>query len=236
MTNTRELEGKVAVVTGGSRGLGYFIAKELALAGARTVVTGRHRETLAQMASRAGDGVAPEKCDHSEPASIELLAERIHREYGVPDILVNNAGLIPKGSPVTDIDLDVWNKTIATNLTGVFLTTQAFLPGMIERGSGEIIMIASTSGLRADAGSAVYNASKFGLRGFSEALAKEVRKANIRVNVICPSRIDLGDPPGMERGEGLTLHGADVASTVRHLVSLPGRTLVRELEIWGTNP
>lgn len=236
MTEIRELEGKVAIVTGGSRGLGYFIARELGDAGARVVVTGRHRETLAQSASRAGDRVLPELCDHSEPASIESFAERFLREYGVPDILVNNAGAVPKGSAVTDIDPAIWNKVIATNLTGVFLTTRAFLPGMIERGSGEIIMIASTSGLRADAGSAVYNASKFGLRGFSESLAKEVRKANIRVNVLCPSRIDLSDPPGAESGEGLTLHGADVASTIRHLVSLPGRTLVRELEIWGTNP
>jgi 3-oxoacyl-[acyl-carrier protein] reductase len=236
MSETKELEGKVAVVTGGSRGLGSFIARELAAGGARVIVTGRQRETLNQAASRAGENVTGEVCDHADPGSIESFAARTIREYGVPDILVNNAGVVPHGSPVADLDPDAWNRTIATNLTGVFLTTKAFLPGMIDRGSGEIVMIASTSGLRADAGSAAYNASKFGLRGFSEALAKEVRRSNIRVNVICPSSIDLSDPPGAERGEGLHLHGADVASTIRHLVALPGRTLVRELEIWGTNP
>ncbi len=230
------LNGKVAVVTGASRGLGYFIAGELAAAGAQVIGTGRYTDTLHQACSRLGENVTPAVCDHSDPGSIETFARRLISEFGTPDVLVNNAGIIASRSRVVDLSLEDWNRVLATNLTGVFLTTQAFLPGMLERESGDIVMIASTSGLRADPEHALYNASKFGLRGFSEALAKEVRKANIRVNVICPSRIDMTDPPGPERGKGLTLHAADVASTVRHLVTLPGRTLIRELEVWGTNP
>jgi 3-oxoacyl-[acyl-carrier protein] reductase len=236
MNERNELEGKLAVVTGGSRGLGTFVTRELAEAGARVVFTGRHDETLSRAAGRLGERVSTEVCDHADAGSIESFAARLLRGFGVPDILVNNAGVVPGPSPVVDLDPSDWDRVIRTNLTGVYLTTRAFLPGMYERESGEIVMISSTSGKRADPGSAAYNASKFGLNGFAEALTKEARKKNVRVHVVCPSRIDMTDPPGAERGKGIYLHAADVARTVRHLVSLPGRTLIRELEIWGTNP
>lgn len=226
----------LAVVTGASRGLGTFIARELAEICERVVITGRHRETLLPAASRIGANVVPEVCDHGDAQSVLEWGERVRNEYGAPDVLINNAGILGPWKASTDISLDEWNKTIGTNLTGVFLTTQQFLPGMIERGRGEIIMISSTSGKRGHARGAAYNASKFGLNGYAEALSHEVRKSNIRVQILCPSRIDLTDPPGEEYGEGLTLHGADVAKTVRHIITLPGRTLIKEMEIWGTNP
>jgi len=230
------MKGKVAVVTGASRGLGFFVAREFAGAGARVVLTGRNAAALERAAARIEGAVFPEVCDHAVEASIDSFARRVIEARGAPDILVNNAGALPRPAPVAELPAAEWRRVIDTNLTGVFLTTRAFLPGMIARGSGEIVMIASTSGLRADAGSAAYNASKFGLRGFSGALTREVRRQGIRVSVLCPSRIDMTDPPPAERGERLPLHAADLARTVRHIVTLPGRTLVREMEIWGTNP
>lgn len=231
------LNGKRAIVTGASRGLGWFIARELAGAGAKVVITGREEGTLKGAAARIGGEVVPIVCDHSDESSITGFAERVLGEGGAPHILVNNAGVFRGRAEVAEMPTELWKRVIDTNLSGVFYTTRAFLPAMIERGKGgEIVMIASTSGLRADPGSAAYNASKFGLRGFSEALTKEVRRHDIRVNVLSPSSIDMTDPPAAEGGKGARLHGIDLARTVLHLVTLPPRTLIREMEIWGTNP
>lgn len=233
----KNLEGKRALVTGGSRGLGWFTARELARAGAEVVITGRDEKTLRAAAARIGKGVTAEQCDHADEASIVSLASRVLDGPGAPDILVNNAGVFRGRAEVAAMPTDLWKSIVDTNLTGVFFTTRAFLPAMIDRGvGGEIVMIASTSGLRADPGSSAYNASKFGLRGFSEALTKEVRRHDIRVSVLCPSSIDMTDPPAAEGGKGAHLHAADLAATVLHLVTLPRRTLIREMEIWGTNP
>lgn len=236
MNGSNRIKGKLALVTGASRGLGYYIARELSGAGMKVVITGRNEKTLLEAAEKIGGAVTPIVCDHADACSIARFAGQVLAEHGKPWILVNNAGALPKRFPVAEMPVDEWSRIIDTNLNGVFLTTRAFLPAMIEAKGGEIMMIASTSGLRSDPGSSAYNASKFGLRGFSEALTKEVRKHDIRVTVFNPSRIDMSDPPEGERGEGLTLHAVDLAKTVLHLATLPGRTLVRELEIWGTNP
>jgi 3-oxoacyl-[acyl-carrier protein] reductase len=132
--------------------------------------------------------------------------------------------------------LDTWNAVIETNLTGVFLTTRAFLPAMTARGRGDIIMISSMSGKKGDPGAGAYAASKFGLQGFSQALQYEVRKSNIRVMVINPSSVDTGEDSGPAHGPGLFLHAADLAATVVHLACMPGRTLFRDMDVWGTNP
>ncbi len=236
MNERKPLDGKKALVTGASRGLGLFIAKELASAGAEVVITGRKRETLEAAAHAAGAGLIPEPCDHTDEGAVEDLARRVKGGRGAPDILVNNAGMWEGGMPVARMTTDSWRRILETNLTAVFFTTRAFLPSMIERGSGEIVVIGSTSSLRADPGSSAYAASKFGLRGFTESLAKEVRKHGVRATLLCPSDIDKTDPPRGESGKGLPLHAIDLARTIVHVVTLPGRTLIREIEVWGTNP
>ncbi len=234
---TEDLAGRSAVVTGASRGIGRHIAGELVRAGAAVAITGRDEKTVNAAAlelSARGRAVTPVVCDHRDPAAVRELARTVQEAFGGLDILVNNAGVFAH-APVADMALDDWQRVIDTNLTGVFLTTQAFLPPMIAAGRGDIFMISSMSARRADPGSSAYNASKFGLNGFSMALQYEVRQHNIRVMVLNPSAVDSG-AEGEPFGPGLHLHARDLARTIVHLACLPGRTLVREMDIWGTNP
>jgi 3-oxoacyl-[acyl-carrier protein] reductase len=233
----RNLNGKVAVVTGGSRGIGFQVAKALHGAGAKVAVTGRSAETVEQAAASVGERCRAFVCDQRDPSAIERMAGEVRGALGAPDILVNNAGMW-RYAPVAELSLEVWNEVLETNLTGVFLTTKAFLPGMIEKGRGDIYMVSSMSGKKGDAKAAAYSASKFGLQGFSQALLYEVRKQNIRVTVLNPSMVDTEEETadGPLEGPGRFLHAADLAETIVHLACLPGRTLVRDLDIWGTNP
>ncbi len=235
--NDKPLADRCAVVTGASRGLGRHIARALHDTGCTVAVTGRNQSTLAESAATIGPRCHPFVCDQRDEAAVAAFARTFLDRFGAPDILVNNAGGgWGKGDPVADLSLEIWNSTLQTNLTGVFLVTRAFLPAMIERNRGDIFMISSMSGKKGDPGSAAYNASKFGLQGFSQALMYEVRKNNIRVAVLNPSSIDTSDTPGDDYGKGIYLHAADIAATIVHLAALPGRTMIRDMDIYGTNP
>jgi 3-oxoacyl-[acyl-carrier protein] reductase len=231
----KTLDGKLAVVTGGSRGIGKHIALSLCHAGAKVVITGRQADALAAVADELGPACTPYACDQRDPEAISNLAKAVITDLGAPDILVNNAGVFRSGT-VVNLALEEWEDVIRTNLTGVFLTTQAFLPAMLERERGDIFLISSMSGKKGDPGAAAYAASKFGLQGFAQALLYEVRKANIRVMVLNPSGVDTGEDTGRKSGPGLPLHAADLAEMLVHLAALPGRTLFRDMDIWGTNP
>lgn len=233
--STVDLTGKVALVTGASRGVGKHTARSLHAVGATVGITGRSAETLGATAAEIGARCHPFVCDQSDPSAIEAMAASITAQLGVPDILVNNAAAL-RSAPVLTCDLELWNNVIQTNLTGVFLTTKAFLPGMMKRQRGDIFMISSMSGKKGDEGSAPYCASKFGLQGFSQSLLYEVRRHNIRVMVLNPSAISTGPDRGPKEGPGLYLHAADLGETIAYLAALPGRTLFRDMDIWGTNP
>lgn len=230
-----DLSGKVAVVTGGSRGIGKHIAMALRRAGAAVAITGREERTLRPVVEELGTDCRAYVCDQRDPEAIRVMAERAQRELGTPDILVNNAGRM-LGGAVIDMSLADWNEVIETNLTGVFLTTQAFLPAMIRKNRGDIFMISSMSGKKGDPGAGAYAASKFGLQGFSQALLYEVRRHNIRVMALNPSSVNTGADTGQVFGAGEHLHAADIAATIVHLACLPGRTLFRDMDVWGTNP
>jgi len=171
----------------------------------------------------------------SDAQSIAAEAERIH---GRVDVLINNAAIFG-GGPVATLDTKSWNRLIAVNLTGTFLVTRAILPLMIPNEKGTNVMIASTSGKRGDPGESAYSASKFGMIGFAQSLTGEVRQHNIRVVIVDPSGVDTrAVPPGQKQaeGKGIRLCAEDVAETVLHTVLLPGRAMVREVELWATNP
>jgi 3-oxoacyl-[acyl-carrier protein] reductase len=176
--------------------------------------------------------------DVSNEKSVHRLLSKTLTEFGTIDILVNNAGQYME-KMVTDMSVEEWNNVIGTNLTGPFLLARAVLPEMIEKRDGTIVMISSTSGKRAKANSAAYSASKFGIEGFSEALLREVRGFNVRVVVVTPSSVDSSerDPQQtLKGGEGARLRAEDVAAVVVEAIKLPPRALVREVELWATNP
>ena len=139
-----KLKDKKALITGGSRGIGFEIAKAMSDEGAHVAITGRHEDTLKASAKAIGNHCQVYICDQNNPESIQQMAESVLQTFGVPDILVNNAGCM-KSKPITDLTPDLWNQVIGTNLTGVFLTTKAFLPDMIKQNRGDIIMPQASS-------------------------------------------------------------------------------------------
>lgn len=227
------------MITGGGTGIGREIALALGRAGAAVAVSGRRREPIQAVAAElaAMDAhAAAVQVDVRDSSSVARLVETTQRDLGAIDILVNNAAAFARGE-VVKLDPARWNDVLATNLTGSFLVTRAVLPGMLRRRAGSIVFISSTSGKRGDPGSAAYSASKFGIMGLAHSLLNEVRRHDVRVVVVSPSAIDTQPvPPDPSNITGAKPHASDVAATVVHCLTLPGRTMIRDVEIWGTNP
>ena len=192
----RKLIGKVAVVTGASRGIGKAIAIELARAGAsvavaaRTVEGGQSRipgtiyETVDEI-TRLGQRAIAAKCDVSQEEDVKGLVEQVNKQLGPVDILVNNAGTTALESFVK-LSVEKWDRVIAVNLRGTFLCSRAVMPQMIERKSGHIINMSSVLARQRIEYSIVYGASKAAIERFTLGLAREVKKHNIAVNALCP--------------------------------------------------
>jgi NAD(P)-dependent dehydrogenase (short-subunit alcohol dehydrogenase family) len=189
----RYLEGKHAIVTGGSRGIGAAIAAEFVGRGAKVTIMGRQRETLeakaAELRGDPGVTVAVEQCDVSDASSVTTAFSNAIGSLGPAYILVNNAG-IATSRTFTQLSLDVWNDVVTTNLTGTYLCTYEVLPSMISAREGRIVNIASTAGLRGYKTMSAYCASKHGVIGLTRALALETAKQGITVNAVCPSYTD----------------------------------------------
>ncbi len=187
------LEGKHAIVTGGSRGIGAAVASEFVSRGAKVTIMGRDRETLErqaqEMRGEEGVTVAAEECDVSNGKSVTSAFSRAIANLGPAYILVNNAGTA-KSRTFTQLTRGIWDETIAVNLTGTYLCTSEVLPGMIEAKEGRIINVASTAGLRGYRTMSAYCASKHGIIGLTRALALETAKQGITVNAVCPSYTD----------------------------------------------
>ena len=190
------LHGKVAVVTGGSSGIGRSACAAFARAGAAVVAVGRSaarlEDTLAEArrtGAAAGTGLLSLARDGGSEEDMAQMADRVLERFGRIDILLASAGILRSGKgpkTATELTLDDWNAIIRTNLRGTFLSNRAVLPAMLRQKSGDIINVSSTSGLRGFAYDAAYCASKFGIIGLSESLAEEVRRSGIRVTTICP--------------------------------------------------
>ncbi len=186
-----DLSGRVAIVTGGSRGLGLEMAEGLAEAGAKLVLCARRDDWLAPaLAELRGRGFAVEglRCDVANPAHVQAVVDKAISAFGQVDILVNNAGATWADDP-EKMPLDKWQRVIDTNLTGAFLFSQAAARKMLERRYGRIINIASVAGLRSSVAGphfAAYAASKAGLMGLTRELAATWGRQGIRVNAIAP--------------------------------------------------
>ena len=185
-------QGRGAVITGGGRGIGAAVARELAENGAKVVVSARSMneiEAVAQELTAVGHIAHAIKCDVADENSVEMMAKEAAVLLDTVDILVNNAG-IARSNPVKRLSLEEWSQIMAVNATGTFLCSKAFLPGMLERRWGRVINVASVAGLRGSSYIAAYTASKHAQVGFTRALAAEVAEQGITVNAICPGYVD----------------------------------------------
>jgi len=187
MVNQR-LDGRVAVVTGASKGLGRQMAESLAEAGATVALVARSRDLLesvrAGIVARGGKA-SSFVCDISLEAEVAALAPEVCRQIGVPDILINNAGINIR-KPLHEFTLEEWHRVMATNVDGPFLCTRAFLPGMIAKRFGRIISVASTMAHVSLPHRAAYSGSKFAVLGMTKALALELAPYHITANAISP--------------------------------------------------
>ncbi|HEX5069126.1 MAG TPA: SDR family oxidoreductase [Vicinamibacterales bacterium] len=226
-----------AVVTGGSRGIGFAIARALVLAGGRVLITGRHQghidRAAAELAGHASarDHVIGAVADARDRQAIDAAMARAAQTFGSIDTLVNNAG-VGIFRPVDELTDADWHQVIDTNLTGVFYATRAAIPFMKRAGGGWIINIASLAGRNYFASASAYCASKAGLVAFTEAVMLEVREHNIRVSCIMPGSVGTefnGRPPRAD--EGWKLAPDDIAEVVMDLLRHPARSLPSKIEI-----
>ncbi|MFQ5525419.1 MAG: SDR family NAD(P)-dependent oxidoreductase [Thermoanaerobaculia bacterium] len=186
------LDGKSAVVTGGGRGIGAAVAKALIGEGASVVVSARSTNEIEAVASELGGesaGAWAIPCDVTDPGQVADLRDRSVTCLGQVDILVNNAG-IADSAPLGRTTLEGWNRLMAVNATGTFLCTQAFLPGMAERGWGRVVNVASVAGKVGGAYMAAYAASKHAVLGFTRSVAAETATSGVTVNAVCPGFVD----------------------------------------------
>jgi 3-oxoacyl-[acyl-carrier protein] reductase len=234
---TKPLHDKVAVVTGGGRGIGYAIAARLAEMGATTVICGRSQQTLdaaAQQIRSAGGQCEAIVCDVAQLASVEALAARMQQSFGRTDILVNNAGVGDFSRPLHQLPPDDWERILNTNLRGVFYAIRCFAPMMINAGRGDIVNISSIAGKNPLPNGAAYAASKWGLNGLSYSVAEELRRYGIRVSVVCPgsTQSELGPHAGKDTLK--MLRPADVAHVVAMLVTQAPQSFASEVVLRPT--
>ena len=189
-----DLTGRTAVITGGGSGLGAAIARALHAAGAHVIVVGRDAEKLGRVVDELGPRARALTCDVAEAASVDELRARL--DGTEVSILVNNAGIPGPVAALTDIDVDDWDEVFAVNVRGTFLLCKALLPGMVARGEGDVINVASVSGKRPLAHRTPYCASKMAVIGLTSTLAFEVGPAGVRVNSLSPGPVQ---GPRMER-------------------------------------
>jgi 3-oxoacyl-[acyl-carrier protein] reductase len=228
----QELSQKIAVITGGSRGIGAGIARKLAALGATVIICGRNRASLEETCARirsSGAQCEAIACDVSDGKSVAALAGRVQQTFGRLDVLVNNAGVGGFSGPLHTMPEEKWDAIFNTNLRGVFHAIRAFVPMMIAGGGGHIINISSLAGKNALPNAAAYAASKWGLNGLSYSMAEELRGHNIRVTVICPGSTHTEFSPHTGKAADRMLQPDDVAHVVAMLVTQAPQSFASEI-------
>jgi NAD(P)-dependent dehydrogenase (short-subunit alcohol dehydrogenase family) len=227
-------EEKLAVITGGSRGIGLAIARVFAAAKFRVIILGREasrlRRALDQL-KKQGHSAESLVCDVANPASVEAAFKQIGENHKNVNVLVNNAGIAHALAPAGNLSVDIWKQVIDTNLTGTFLVTRAALP-LMQSGS-TIVNNLSVAAIQPFAGMSAYNASKYGAFGFTQALREDLRKSGIRVLAVLPGATDTDlwgqfwpDAPREKMVSPQT-----VAEAVLHAIAAPANTSIDEIRI-----
>jgi len=226
------------LVTGGTRGIGLAVAEALLGAGANVAICGRSEETVksavSQLTNRAKSKVVGKVADVRRNTEVADLFTWIDRELGNLDIVVNNAG-VGVFKSTAELSVEDWQKTVETNLSGVFYSCREALLRLKQRGGGYIINISSLAGKNAFAGGAAYNASKFGLNGFSEAMMLDHRYDKVRVSYVMPGSVNTEFSSGAARADW-KIAPEDIGEIVLMLLRLPARTLVSRVEVRPSKP
>ena len=232
-----EIEGQVAVVTGGSRGIGFAIAEALLREGASVAICGRDPTRLAEAVEElsALGTVVGRPCDVGCWDQVGEFFRFVDSKLGGVDILVNNAGVGRFGA-VHELQPADWDEVIRTNLSGPFYCSHLAVPRMLKRGAGFILNIGSLAGKHPFAGGAAYNASKFGLAGFTESIMLDVRHDNIRVSTIMPGSVQTEFRPGGATDADWKLDPQAIAETAVHLIKTPARNLASRVEMRPSRP
>jgi len=232
------LSGKVAIVTGASRGIGRAIAERLLTEGAQVAICGRDAKTLSRAASEmeanARGRVLAEVADIASPDQVRKFFQSVDARFAGLDILINNAGIGIFRS-VAELSLEEWRRTIDVNLNGAFYCSHEALPRFRARGGGYIINISSLAGRNPFAGGAAYNASKYGLNGFSEAMMLDHRYDDVRVSYVMPGSVDT-EFSSRTAAAPWKIAPEDVADIVLTLLRMPARTLVSRVELRPSKP
>lgn len=232
-----ELSGKTALVTGASKGIGLAVAEALVAEGMNVTISARSQSDLERAAESLS---APERvfamaCDVRDLEQQRRLVRATAERFGSLDLLVANAGVGAR-RPVEELDAQTWDEIIGTNLTGAFYSVSAAFEEL-KRAAGMVITIGSLAGANFFAGGAAYNASKFGLLGFTQAAMLDLRAHDIRVSTIMPGSVatTFGSRPSREDGSW-KIQPEDIARTVVFLAKMPPRTLPSKVEMRPSNP
>ena len=235
------LDGKKAIVTGGSKGIGLEVARSLVSHGAQVLICGREEAALTRASSslnRSANGkkIVSIAADVSDSQQVERMFQFADSQLGGLDILINNAGLgIFRAAG--ELSVEEWNRVIGVNLSGAFYCSRAAIERFQQHGSGWIINISSLAGKNPFAGGSAYNASKFGLNGFTEAMMLDHRHDNIRISYIMPGSVDthFGGQPG-EQKSNWKIAPEDIAQIVIDILQMPPRTLISRVEVRPSHP
>ena len=230
------LTGKVAIVTGSTKGIGRAIAERLVNEGAKVVITARTESDVDEVAGHLGDNAVGIPADVSDPASCRELVEETVEHFGRLDVLVNNAG-VGIFKSISEMSVEEWRKQVDVNLGGVFYCSKAALPHLSASGDGFVINIGSLASRNTFSGGAGYNASKFGLLGMTEAMMLDVRYDDVRVSIVMPGSVNTpfnDNEPSSERG--WKLEPDDCALAVMQLLEYPKEAHVSRIEMRPAQP
>lgn len=227
----KTLEGKVALVTGASRGIGLAIARTLGRMGAKLALCARDPKRLGAVTAefeRSAVPVLSVPSDVTRPSDLASLVAKTEESLGPIEILVNNAG-IGYFAPVQEASESNWDAVLDTNLKAVFLLSRLVAPGMISRRSGHIVNIASLAGKNAFAGGAIYCASKWGVLGLTQCIAEDLRQHGIRVSAICPGSVATDFSPHTAKSVEKMLQPEDVAHAVEMILTQAPQSFISEV-------